>query len=68
MMDNLKNVKDEPKQDLITCSGCGKQIPSGSKFCPECGKAQSVNKFCPECGAKVAPNAKFCNECGTKLN
>ena len=68
MMDNLKNVKDEPKQDLITCSGCGKPIPSGSKFCPECGQAQSVNKFCPECGAKVAPNAKFCNECGTKLN
>jgi len=21
------------------CSGCGKEIPEGSKFCPECGKA-----------------------------
>ena len=68
MMDSLKDVKDEPKQNLTTCPNCGNKIPSTSKFCPECGKQLATSKFCPECGAKVAANSKFCNECGNKLN
>lgn len=50
------------------CSACGKQIPEGSKFCPECGAktlpADSV--ICPGCGKNVKLN-KFCSECGTLL-
>lgn len=68
MMDSLKDVKDEPKQNLTTCTNCGNKIPSTSKFCPECGKQLATSKFCPECGAKVTANSKFCNECGNKLN
>ena len=68
MMDGLKDVKDEPKQELVECSNCGNKISATSKFCPECGKAQSTTKFCPECGSKVSSNSKFCPECGFKLN
>ena len=47
------------------CSACGKEIPFGSKFCPECGAKQDVKRFCKECGAEIG-NAKFCPECGAK--
>lgn len=68
MMDGLKDVKDEPKQEVVECSNCGNKISATSKFCPECGKPQSTTKFCPECGSKVSSNSKFCPECGFKLN
>ncbi|MBQ7373132.1 MAG: SPFH domain-containing protein [Clostridia bacterium] len=58
-----------PQQQANTqsCSACGKAIPQGSKFCPECGAKQAVASFCPECGAKVNAGAKFCSACGHKL-
>lgn len=49
------------------CSACGASIPSGTKFCPECGAKQTTGKaFCVSCGAELTPGAKFCPECGTK--
>ena len=52
----------------IQCGACGRQIPDGSKFCPECGvktlPAGSV--ICPECG-KTVKLSKFCPECGLSL-
>ena len=52
----------------IQCGACGRQIPDGSKFCPECGAktlpAGSV--ICPECG-KTVKLSKFCPECGISL-
>ena len=52
----------------MKCSACGKMIPGGSKFCPECGgktlPADSV--ICPGCGSAVKLS-KFCPECGTPL-
>ena len=53
------------KEETITCPKCGANIPSGSKFCPECG--QKILHECPKCGAKVSPKQKFCPECGHKL-
>lgn len=47
------------------CPVCGAEIPSGAKFCPECGS--SIKRVCPKCGANLSPGAKFCPECGTKL-
>lgn len=32
--------KEEPAAAMVTCKNCGKQIPAGKKFCPECGAAQ----------------------------
>lgn len=50
----------------ITCVSCGKNIASGSKFCPDCGAKQPTVAFCPNCGTKVS-GGKFCSSCGHKL-
>jgi membrane protease subunit (stomatin/prohibitin family) len=47
------------------CVKCGHIIPAGSKFCPNCGAAQSA--ACPSCNAAITLNAKFCHNCGGKL-
>ena len=57
----------QPAAAMTACVACGKAIPAGSKFCPECGAKQEVaGGFCNACGAKLNPGAKFCPECGTK--
>ena len=67
--DAMNSAKDTPKQAKtsgVKCA-CGATVPSGAKFCPECGQKLNVKKFCPECGAEVNSGSKFCPECGTKL-
>ncbi len=32
--------KEEPAVTTVACKSCGKQMPVGKKFCPECGAAQ----------------------------
>ncbi|MCZ0862513.1 SPFH domain-containing protein [Methanocorpusculum vombati] len=49
-----------------SCPKCGNTVPTGTKFCPECG-SKLGQSFCSECGAKVMPGMKFCAECGNKL-
>lgn len=70
--DALKSAKDEPKKastgsSTTVCPNCKANVPSGSKFCPECGEKMPTKKFCPECGAKIEGKGKFCPECGAKL-
>ena len=50
------------------CSVCGRQLPDGSKFCPECGAKTlpADSMICPGCG-KTVKLSKFCPECGTPL-
>ena len=50
------------------CSVCGRQLPDGSKFCPECGAKTlpADSMLCPGCG-KTVKLSKFCPECGTPL-
>lgn len=48
------------------CVSCGKPLPAGSKFCPECGAAQASG-FCAGCGQKLTPGARFCPGCGQKV-
>jgi membrane protease subunit (stomatin/prohibitin family) len=57
-----------PATATAPCPSCGKPVPVGAKFCPECGSAQAapVATPCANCGAQLAPGAKFCPECGTK--
>lgn len=65
----------------ITCTDCNTKAPSGTKFCPNCGKSLAVGKvkcvkctqeipqgtkFCPECGAAQSQEIT-CSKCGTKL-
>ncbi len=55
----------QPQQNTVKCSACGKDVAEGTKFCPHCGA--KVGNFCPKCGASIAVGAKFCGECGAKL-
>jgi len=61
---------------LVICPKCQAQIPSTSKFCPNCGagigsgQAQQSTppvRKCPKCETVVAAGATFCQNCGTKL-
>ena len=49
------------------CIACGKPIPVGSRFCPECGAAQTVSLKCKGCGAELQTGTKFCPTCGQKV-
>ncbi|WP_062106391.1 zinc ribbon domain-containing protein [Bacillus niameyensis] len=53
-------------QGGIGCRKCHAQIPTGSKFCLECGEKVNTSLFCGNCGETLPPNAKFCPSCGTK--
>ncbi len=48
------------------CTVCGKAIPAGVKFCPECGAKQAASAFCTNCGKEIPAGTKFCPECGAK--
>lgn len=54
-------------QPKIRCPNCGKDIPFGSKFCPECGHNLSATVTCPECKATLPAGSKFCPNCGHKM-
>jgi membrane protease subunit (stomatin/prohibitin family) len=55
-------------QGFLKCSKCSSQIPTGSKFCLECGERVKDALLCTNCGEKIPPNSKFCLKCGNKLN
>lgn len=64
-------------QGLMECQSCGKQIPYGSVFCPQCGKkanekveeniSPDSTAFCTACGASVSKSMAFCTSCGNKM-
>jgi len=47
----------------MSCASCGAELPSGAKFCAECGTP--VASACRTCGTELVPGQKFCPECGT---
>jgi membrane protease subunit (stomatin/prohibitin family) len=54
---------------VILCASCGYKIPTGMKFCPECGKPAALPRVkCSECKAEIDENMKFCPNCGTLRN
>ncbi len=65
-----------PAVALVVCPSCSAQIPSTSKFCPNCGKSISAmptqpsqvpSQKCAKCGEILPTGAKFCHSCGTKV-
>lgn len=54
----------------MKCPSCGAELPSGAKFCLQCGaKIETLGEseiICPHCGKKT-PKGKFCMECGQPL-
>lgn len=53
---------------MIVCSRCKNFVPTGSKFCLECGEKVNAALFCMNCGEQLPANAKFCLKCGAKQN
>ena len=47
------------------CPSCGQPVPSGAKFCMNCGAKLSA--VCPKCGSQLMPGAKFCMNCGQQV-
>ena len=65
-----------PAMVLVVCPSCNAQIPSTSKFCPNCGKSISAmpqppsqvpSQKCAKCGEILPTGAQFCHNCGTKV-
>lgn len=55
---------------LVICPNCKQQVPSTSRFCPNCSnnlQAAPQTKACPKCGTVVTVGIKFCSNCGTQL-
>lgn len=58
-----------PAAVMVICPKCNVQVPSTSKFCPNCGGAIGApkTKKCPKCGEDMPANAGFCPSCGKKI-
>ena len=52
-----------PQVSGSVCPSCGQSVPSGAKFCMNCG----AKLVCTNCGNPIMPGAKFCPNCGQKL-
>jgi ribosomal protein L40E len=67
---NNSLLQNQPglNQNAVSCTKCRAQIPSGSKFCLQCGEAVKDALFCLGCGEKLPLDAKFCMKCGQKVN
>jgi len=64
----LELARQRVAERNITCSRCGKSMPSEAKFCPDCGlKVEVSEKICSNCGESTSGMAKFCPSCGTSL-
>jgi class 3 adenylate cyclase/tetratricopeptide (TPR) repeat protein len=49
----------------MTCPGCRRDNPAGSRFCLECGGR--LPGVCPSCRVELPDGAKFCNRCGAPV-
>ena len=57
---------------VVTCEGCGAEVPQGNAFCNGCGaKVAQANTpstpHCTGCGNVVAEGMAFCSHCGQKV-
>ncbi len=54
------------------CVKCSYEVPSGAKFCVQCGtvvdSTPGGKRFCSKCGKVVGVDHKFCLSCGTALS
>ncbi len=71
MASQLGQTMQQPQQAAhtpgIKCPSCGADVPSGSKFCTNCGGKIGGGAPCPKCKADVPSGSKFCPACGAKI-
>ncbi len=53
------------EKSTITCSKCGKEVPSEYQFCPSCGQPTATEKSCISCSKLIPIDFAFCPHCGT---
>ena len=53
------------ENSTITCSKCGKEVPSEYQFCPSCGQSTATEKSCISCSKLIPIDFAFCPHCGT---
>ena len=54
----------------MNCQNCGKENPTGARFCSDCGTGLAPSGApvsCPNCGEGNSAGARFCISCGTTL-
>ncbi|MDO4753568.1 MAG: SPFH domain-containing protein [Bacillota bacterium] len=64
---NTHDANTPPAERGKQCAECGKENPSASKFCLECGAKFVQGAVCGECGKEIPSGAKFCMYCGTPI-
>ncbi len=52
------------EKSTITCSKCGKEVPSEYQFCPGCGQPTATEKSCISCTKLIPIDFAFCPHCG----
>jgi membrane protease subunit (stomatin/prohibitin family) len=57
-----------PAAGTAACPECRSDVPTDSKFCPQCGHQLVIFTQCSRCGKNLAPNSKFCSRCGLAAN
>lgn len=65
----LKNEKQEPFENPVYCTACGKPAPYNALYCAFCGEylyqlPKKNTFYCPKCKEKNNINAKNCSSCG----
>jgi hypothetical protein len=69
-------MPDRAVQLSVDCPICGQQIPTGVRFCLDCGSAvntpdkssiKSIDQTCQTCKSADPFNVAFCVNCGRKL-
>jgi len=52
------------EKSTVTCSKCGKEVPSEYQFCPSCGQPTATEKSCVSCSKLIPIDFAFCPHCG----
>ena len=65
---NNQPIVNQPvaNKNALVCSKCNAEVPTGSRFCLQCGQKVNDVIHCVDCGEKIIANAKFCPSCGKK--
>jgi hypothetical protein len=68
---HVQQLPDSPKGPL-SCRYCNRMnLPTGAKFCSECGhgivEETRVRKMCPVCDTLMTGDSTFCTSCNKKL-
>ena len=63
----MQQAMQSGAQPKMRCPNCAKDIPFGSKFCPECGTNLAATIDCPQCHATLPASSKFCPNCGQQI-